>query len=93
MRVLHQVHPRDRIVHASRDRPEAVIALLVESGQVPARLGNRHPTIVPYESFRAADGEFVIAGGNDEIWRRLCRVIGRPELADDPEWATPEARR
>jgi crotonobetainyl-CoA:carnitine CoA-transferase CaiB-like acyl-CoA transferase len=62
------------------------------SGQVPARLGNRHPTIVPYESFRAADGEFVIAGGNDEIWRRLCRVIGRPELADDPRYATNKER-
>jgi crotonobetainyl-CoA:carnitine CoA-transferase CaiB-like acyl-CoA transferase len=47
------------------------------TGQVPARMGNRHPTIVPYESFSAADGDFVIAGGNDDIWKRLCRVIGR----------------
>ena len=58
------------------------------TGQVPARMGNRHPTIVPYESFRAADGDFVIAGGNDEIWRRLCQAIGRPELADDPRYRT-----
>lgn len=56
------------------------------TGHVPGRMGNRHPTIVPYESFHAADGEFVIAGGNDEIWRRLCQVIGRPELADDPRY-------
>jgi crotonobetainyl-CoA:carnitine CoA-transferase CaiB-like acyl-CoA transferase len=56
------------------------------TGQVPGRMGNRHPTIVPYESFHAADGEFVIAGGNDEIWRRLCKVIGRPDLADDPRY-------
>ena len=62
------------------------------SGQVPARLGNRHPTIVPYESFHASDGEFVIAGGNDEIWRRLCRVIGRPELAEDPRYCTNKER-
>jgi formyl-CoA transferase/CoA:oxalate CoA-transferase len=62
------------------------------SGQVPGRLGNRHPTIVPYESFHASDGEFVIAGGNDEIWRRLCRVIGRPGLADDPRYCTNKAR-
>jgi crotonobetainyl-CoA:carnitine CoA-transferase CaiB-like acyl-CoA transferase len=62
------------------------------SGQVPGRLGNRHPTIVPYESFHASDGDFVIAGGNDEIWRRLCRVIGRPELADDPRFATNRDR-
>jgi crotonobetainyl-CoA:carnitine CoA-transferase CaiB-like acyl-CoA transferase len=58
------------------------------TGQVPARMGNRHPTIVPYESFHAADGDFVIAGGNDEIWRRLCQVVERPELADDPRYRT-----
>jgi crotonobetainyl-CoA:carnitine CoA-transferase CaiB-like acyl-CoA transferase len=62
------------------------------SGQVPARMGNRHPTIVPYESFHASDGEFVIAGGNDEIWRRLCHVIGRPELAEDPRYCTNRER-
>jgi crotonobetainyl-CoA:carnitine CoA-transferase CaiB-like acyl-CoA transferase len=62
------------------------------SGEVPARLGNRHPTIVPYESFHASDGEFVIAGGNDEIWRRLCRVIRRPELAEDPRFCTNKER-
>ena len=58
------------------------------TGQVPARMGNRHPTIVPYESFHAADGEFVIAGGNDEIWRRLCKVIDRPDLAEDARYRT-----
>jgi crotonobetainyl-CoA:carnitine CoA-transferase CaiB-like acyl-CoA transferase len=42
----------------------------------PARLGNRHPTIVPYETFTAADGEFVLAVGNDEQWRRFCEVAG-----------------
>ena len=58
------------------------------TGEVPARMGNRHPTIVPYESFHAADGDFVIAGGNDEIWRRLCAAIRRPDLADDPRYRT-----
>jgi formyl-CoA transferase/CoA:oxalate CoA-transferase len=62
------------------------------TGQVPARMGNRHPTIVPYESFHASDGDFVIAGGNDEIWRRLCNAIGRPELADDPRYRTNAGR-
>ena len=42
----------------------------------PVRLGNRHPTIVPYETFSAADGEFVLAVGNDEQWRRFCGVAG-----------------
>ncbi|MGE3512344.1 MAG: CaiB/BaiF CoA transferase family protein [Vicinamibacterales bacterium] len=40
----------------------------------PARLGNRHPTIVPYETFSASDGDFVLAVGNDELWRRFCAV-------------------
>lgn len=62
------------------------------TGRVPARMGNRHPTIVPYESFRASDGEFVIAGGNDGIWRRLCDVIGLPALADDPRYRTNKDR-
>jgi formyl-CoA transferase/CoA:oxalate CoA-transferase len=62
------------------------------TGHAPARLGNRHPTIAPYESVHAADGEFVIAGGNDSIWRRLCQVIGRPELADDPRFRTNSDR-
>ena len=48
------------------------------SGKVPARLGNRHPTIVPYETFAASDGEFVLAVGNDEQWRRFCAVAGLP---------------
>lgn len=62
------------------------------SGVVPARMGNRHPTIVPYESFHASDGEFVIAGGNDDIWRRLCTAIGRPELGEDPRYRTNKDR-
>jgi crotonobetainyl-CoA:carnitine CoA-transferase CaiB-like acyl-CoA transferase len=46
------------------------------TGSAPTRMGNRHPTIVPYETFRAADGDFVIAVGNDEQWRRFCAVTG-----------------
>ncbi len=62
------------------------------TGEVPARLGNRHPTIVPYESFAASDGDFVVAGGNDEIWRKLCRALDLPELADDPLYRTNRDR-
>ena len=42
----------------------------------PVRLGNRHPTIVPYETFAASDGDFVLAVGNDDQWRRFCGVAG-----------------
>ena len=54
----------------------------------PVRMGNRHPTIVPYETFGAADGEFVLAVGNDELWRRFCRVTGLEALARDSRFAS-----
>ena len=62
------------------------------AGVVPGRLGNRHPSITPYETFRAADGDFAVAVGNDAIFARLCAAIGRPELGDDERFATNAAR-
>ena len=47
----------------------------------PQRLGNRHPTIVPYETFSASDGDFVLAVGNDDLWRRFC-VAADLDLGD-----------
>lgn len=66
-------------------------AVLVE-GRVPGRLGNRHPSITPYETFPVADGDLVIACGNDAIFRSLCGVLECPELGDDPRFATNDAR-
>jgi crotonobetainyl-CoA:carnitine CoA-transferase CaiB-like acyl-CoA transferase len=62
------------------------------TGLAPVRLGNRHPTIVPYETFAAADGEFVLAVGNDELWKHCCGAVGLPALAGDPRFATNRAR-
>lgn len=62
------------------------------SGQIPGRLGNKHPNIVPYQTFRAADGELAIAVGNDRQFRTLCRLLGMPELADDERFATNPRR-
>ncbi|MEW6301683.1 MAG: CaiB/BaiF CoA-transferase family protein [Thermodesulfobacteriota bacterium] len=62
------------------------------SGRPPGRFGNAHPTIVPYQTFQARDGGFCLAVGNDGQWRELCRVLGRPALADDPRFATNPAR-
>lgn len=62
------------------------------TGATPGRLGNRHPTIVPYETFEAADGDFVVAVGNDEQWRRFCAAIGQEALGVDERYATNRAR-
>ena len=58
------------------------------AGAVPGRLGNRHPSIAPYETFEASDGPFAVAVGNDAIFSRLCDAIGQPELAADERFAT-----
>jgi formyl-CoA transferase/CoA:oxalate CoA-transferase len=62
------------------------------TGVAPSRMGNRHPTIVPYETFEASDGEFVLAVGNDEQFKRFCGVAGIPALAADERFATNPAR-
>jgi crotonobetainyl-CoA:carnitine CoA-transferase CaiB-like acyl-CoA transferase len=62
------------------------------SGRAPGRLGNAHPSIVPYQAFAARDGHVVIAVGNDGQFARLCEVAGRPELVRDPRFATNAAR-
>jgi crotonobetainyl-CoA:carnitine CoA-transferase CaiB-like acyl-CoA transferase len=64
----------------------------LNAGVVPGRLGNRHPSIAPYETFRAAAGDFAVAVGNDAIFGRLCEAIGRPELAGDECFATNASR-
>ena len=67
-------------------------AIYFATGNAPPRLGNRHPTIVPYETFPAADGEFVVAVGNDEQWRRFCGVLDAPGLAGEERFATNRGR-
>src|SRR5258706_3154287 len=62
------------------------------AGQVPARLGNRHPSLAPYETFEAADGHVVVGAGSEPLWRSFCAVIGRSDLAADPRFET-NARR
>ena len=78
---------------------DAQIAMLANQGMnwlvggvVPGRLGNRHPTIVPYKTFEVADGTIIIAVGNDGQFRLLCDELGMAELAADPRFATSSAR-
>jgi len=58
------------------------------SGEPPRRYGNGHPNIVPYQSFRARDGFFAFAAGNDGQWRKFCQAVDRTGWADDPRFAT-----
>jgi crotonobetainyl-CoA:carnitine CoA-transferase CaiB-like acyl-CoA transferase len=62
------------------------------AGVVPERMGNRHPSIAPYEPLRCADRELVLAVGNDRQFAMLCDVLGVPELARDPRFAVNAAR-
>ena len=62
------------------------------AGEVPARLGNRHPSLAPYETFEAADGHVIVGVGSEPLWRSFCAVLGRSDLAADPRFET-NARR
>ncbi len=62
------------------------------TGSPPKRIGNLHPNIVPYQPFRTQDGSVILACGNDNLYRKFCEAAGRPELADDPRFATNGAR-
>jgi crotonobetainyl-CoA:carnitine CoA-transferase CaiB-like acyl-CoA transferase len=62
------------------------------SGRNPARLGSAHPRNAPYQAFHAKDGYFVMAAGNQKLWRSVCEVIGRRELFADPRFASTALR-
>jgi crotonobetainyl-CoA:carnitine CoA-transferase CaiB-like acyl-CoA transferase len=62
------------------------------SGVSPGRMGSAHPNVVPYQAFATATGHIVLAIGNDTQFQRFCAVAGVPELADDPRFATNQAR-
>ncbi len=62
------------------------------SGQEPVRRGNAHPNIVPYDVFATKDGHVILAVGNDTQFQAFCAAMQRPDLADDPRFATNPAR-
>jgi crotonobetainyl-CoA:carnitine CoA-transferase CaiB-like acyl-CoA transferase len=62
------------------------------TGQVPQRMGNAHPSLAPYETFRCGDGEIVLAVGNDRQFRDLAVALSAPELAADQRFATNTQR-
>ncbi|MBS61252.1 MAG: formyl-CoA transferase [Anaerolineaceae bacterium] len=62
------------------------------SGSITNRLGNAHPNIVPYQSFKAQDMHFVLAVGNDKQWEIFCKSINKPEWIDDEKYSTNALR-
>jgi crotonobetainyl-CoA:carnitine CoA-transferase CaiB-like acyl-CoA transferase len=62
------------------------------TGSTPVRMGNRHPSIAPYDTFSALDGDFVLSVGNDEQFGRLAALLKSPELAADSRFVTNASR-
>ncbi|WP_114947831.1 CaiB/BaiF CoA transferase family protein [Microvirga calopogonii] len=62
------------------------------TGEIRRPMGSGIPEIVPHQAFRAMDGFIMVAAGNDGLFRALCHALGRPDWADDPRFATNDAR-
>src|SRR5260370_22398630 len=71
---------------------ERPVARYTATGQPPDRLGNRHPSITPFEPYETADRPLIIAAGNDNLFARLCQAVGRVELVADPRFASNRDR-
>ena len=100
--VLAAVRHRDRTGEGQRVEVNLLSSLLAAlvnqgsaytlAGAVAGRMGNAHPSIAPYELFPTADGDLVLAVGNDKQFAALCEVLGAPELARDERFVTNGAR-
>jgi formyl-CoA transferase len=62
------------------------------TGRDPVKLGSAHPRNAPYQAFRAKDGYFAMAAGNDKLWLSVCEALGRPDLAADPRFSSTALR-
>ncbi|MBW6462557.1 MAG: CaiB/BaiF CoA transferase family protein [Dethiobacteria bacterium] len=78
---------------------DSIIAILtyqagnfLATGETPARVGNRHPMITPYESFETSDGYVIFAVGNQRLWENFINVLGREDLNKDPRFADMTSR-
>ncbi|MPM37097.1 Acetyl-CoA:oxalate CoA-transferase [bioreactor metagenome] len=71
---------------------ENAISRYLVNGDVPGPLGNRHPSITPFEGFTASDGYVIVGAGNDRLWKKLCELLGKEELINDERFITNGAR-
>ena len=84
--------PREELWIEPAAEPGGAEVFFVAGGVVPFRMGNSHPSLFPYEPLPCADGELIVTAGNDGQFRRLCEVLGLPELVDDPRFLRNEDR-
>jgi formyl-CoA transferase len=92
--ILAALHHRERTgegQHLELSLLECGIAALINAataflvgGEVQGRWGSAHPSVVPYQAFRARDGYLMVGAGNERLWKAFCEVLGAPEWADDP---------
>lgn len=100
--LLAALHARDatgrgrRVEVSMIDAGTAFLSYAAQSwladGRQPPPLGSRHPNLAPYQAFRASDGWYIAGVGSEDLWRRFCQAVGRPELERDPRFAANEAR-
>jgi formyl-CoA transferase len=71
---------------------EIINMIYLVEGRLPQRIGNRYESVYPYDSFQAKDDLVIIAGGNDKLWSLIANHIGRPELANHPDYTRTRDR-
>ncbi|HVM82127.1 MAG TPA: CoA transferase [Stellaceae bacterium] len=71
---------------------ENAIMRYTVTGEVPGPLGARHPSITPFEAMATADGHIIVAAGNDGLYQKLCAALGRPDLAENPDYRSNDLR-
>lgn len=100
--ILAAIYKREKTGEGSRidvSMVDSIVSVLENAivrytltGEIPKRIGSRHPSIAPFDVFEAKNGWVVIAVGNDSLWKRFCKVIGKEELIDHPKYKTNKDR-
>ena len=96
---LHERHTSGKGQHIDMALLDSTVAWLANQnanyligGEVPTRMGNAHPNVMPYQTFRTQDGDIIIATGNDGQFQRLCEAAGIPDVGSDPRYASNALR-
>ncbi len=100
--ILAAIYKREKTGEGSRidvSMVDSIVSVLENAivrytltGEIPKRIGSRHPSIAPFDVFEAKDGWVVIGVGNDSLWQRFCKAIGKEELIDHPNYKTNKDR-